>query len=292
MPPPPAAEHARYWRRPEIPEVDLFRAYYVHHKFARHTHDDYTFAVIEAGVEEFRYRGSTHRAGPGGLVLIEPGEVHTGEAGVPEGCQYRTLYPSFRLVNTIGAELGLRGTPAFQMATLDDPATVARVWRAYLAVERGDPLSASSLLRTSIAHVLRGYARSATRRRTAAPPRSVAEAQGILHARLTDPPRLEELAVLVGAEPFALVRAFREVHGLPPHAYLNQVRVRAARVLLAGGVSPAEVAARVGFADQAHLTRHFKRHVGVPPGAYQRGVTPGRSGPPARTFKTAGVGDA
>jgi AraC-like DNA-binding protein len=76
---------------------------------------------------------------------------------------------------------------------------------------------------------------------------------------------------MTGLSQFALLRAFRAEMGLPPHAYLNQLRVRQARQLLDAGVSAAEVAARVGFADQAHLTRHFKRVVGVPPAAYQRG---------------------
>jgi AraC-like DNA-binding protein len=52
--------------------------------------------------------------------------------------------------------------------------------------------------------------------------------------------------------------------------YLNQLRVRQARRLLDRGVPPAQAAAEAGFADQAHLTRHFKRTMGVPPGAYQR----------------------
>ena len=47
-------------------------------------------------------------------------------------------------------------------------------------------------------------------------------------------------------------------------------RSRQARRLLDSGVRPADVAAEVGFTDQAHLNRHFKRIVGVPPAAYQR----------------------
>jgi AraC-like DNA-binding protein len=70
--------------------------------------------------------------------------------------------------------------------------------------------------------------------------------------------------------PFALLRAFRDETGMPPHAYLNQLRVRLARRLLDSGLPPADVAARAGFADQPHLNRLFKRVVGVPPGAYQR----------------------
>ena len=107
----------------------------------------------------------------------------------------------------------------------------------------------------------------------------------LLTGRLADPPSLDDLALATGMSPFTLLRAFRGQTGLPPHAYLNQLRVRVARRLLDGGVAPAEVAAEVGFADQAHLTRHFKRVMGVPPGAYQRergaathGPAGGRSG--------------
>jgi AraC-like DNA-binding protein len=75
---------------------------------------------------------------------------------------------------------------------------------------------------------------------------------------------------LTGLSQFALLRAFRRETGMPPHAYLNQLRVRRARLLLDDGLAPADVAAQTGFADQAHLTRHFKRVVGVPPAAYQR----------------------
>jgi AraC-like DNA-binding protein len=92
----------------------------------------------------------------------------------------------------------------------------------------------------------------------------------LLAERLSGPPSLDDLAAESGMSPFALVRAFRAETGLPPHAYVNHLRVRLARQLLDRGVAPADVAAQAGFADQAHLTRHFKRVVGVPPRAYQR----------------------
>jgi AraC-like DNA-binding protein len=84
-----------------------------------------------------------------------------------------------------------------------------------------------------------------------------------------DPPALDDLAEAVRTRPFSLLRAFKEATGLPPHAYLTTVRVRRARELLDLGMPPARVAAEVGFTDQAHLTRHFKRAVGVTPGAYR-----------------------
>ena len=116
--------------------------------------------------------------------------------------------------------------------------------------------------------------RHATSRAGSAPPPvpsgAVAAARDLLHGRLADPPTLSELADAVDSQPFGLLRAFRAAFGLPPHAYLNQARVRRARALLGTGQRPAEVAAAVGFSDQAHLARHFTRSVGVPPGAYAR----------------------
>ena len=89
----PAGEQARYWRHAAVPGVDLLRATYVTHRYARHTHETYTLALIEDGVEEFRYAGSLLRAGRGSVALLNPEMVHTGQAGVPEGWSYRVLYP-------------------------------------------------------------------------------------------------------------------------------------------------------------------------------------------------------
>ena len=56
--------------------------------------------------------------------------------------------------------------------------------------------------------------------------------------------------------------------GLPPHAYLTQVRLREARRQLLAGSSPALVAAEVGFVDQSHLIKRFRSAFGITPGQY------------------------
>ena len=95
-------------------------------------------------------------------------------------------------------------------------------------------------------------------------------ARAVLEERMTAPPTLEQLAAELGTRPFPLLRAFRDVYGMPPHTWLTDARVRRARALLDAGLPPARAAAATGFTDQPHLNRHFTRIVGVPPGAYQR----------------------
>ncbi|MGN9839435.1 AraC family ligand binding domain-containing protein [Nonomuraea sp. H19] len=265
-------EQAHFWRHPAVPGTDLLRAHYVTHRFTRHVHDGYAIGVIVDGVEEFDYRGTLHRAGAGELVLVNPDAAHTGHAGAPDGWSYRMLYPSIDLLAGIAAELGAPyATPHFAEQVVRDDAVAALLCRAHRAAELGDALAASTLSRTLFARLL---TRHATPRPAPALPgegmRAVREALEVLHGSLVDPPTLDDLAGAVGARPFALLRAFKRATGLPPHAYLTSLRVRQARRLLQSGVCPAQVAAEVGFTDQAHLTRHFRRIVGVPPAAYQR----------------------
>jgi AraC-like DNA-binding protein len=79
---------------------------------------------------------------------------------------------------------------------------------------------------------------------------------------------LAQLAEVAGLIPFHLTRVFARDTGMPPHAFLNQVRIARAKALLRTRVPIARVAAETGFADQSHLTRAFKQVVRVSPGAY------------------------
>lgn len=81
---------------------------------------------------------------------------------------------------------------------------------------------------------------------------------------------LSTLSRQTGLSRFAALRAFKRRYGLPPHSYQLHVRLGLAQRGLREGQSPARVAAIYGFVDQSHLTRHFKRILGVTPAHYAR----------------------
>ncbi|MEU1851069.1 AraC family transcriptional regulator [Streptomyces sp. NPDC019990] len=257
-------ERARHWRYDELPGVDL-RARYVRKTFVRHTHENFVIAAIADGVEVFHHGGGDQYAGAGALALVNPDTPHTGRAGVPEGWRYGAVYPSAEVVAEIAAETtALRGTPGFVSPVLDDPYAAGLVHQVLRAADEGNALAADTLLRVA---VTRPMPRRAVRTAGA---RIAARVRGVLEERMARPPTLERLAADLGTSPFAVLRAFRDAYGMPPHAWLTDARVRRARWLLDLGTPPSEVAVAVGFTDQPHLNRHFSRMVGVPPGAYQR----------------------
>ncbi|WP_369200386.1 AraC family transcriptional regulator [Streptomyces sp. PU-14G] len=273
-------ESAHYWQSPKLPDLDLLRARYIRKVFARHTHRTYVIAAITEGVEAFHHGGDVHRVGVGGIALINPDTAHTGHAGIPEGWRYEVLYPDPGMVARIAAETTtIRGTPGFAVPAAHDPVSARHVRAVHFALEQHNALAADSHLHAAVARLLRLHGGPLPGRATrAAGARDAALARAVLEERMADPPTLEGLAAELGTGPFALLRAFRRTYGMPPHAWLTDARVHRARALLDAGTPPAEAAGAVGFTDQAHLTRHFGRIVGVPPGAYQRGR--------ARTYKT------
>ena len=97
----------------------------------------------------------------------------------------------------------------------------------------------------------------------------MSRAKQYLLERLGETVRLTEVAEAVGLSPYYFLRTFRHATGMPPHAYLNQMRLERARALLRDGESPAQVAAALGFVDQSHLIRRFKSAFGVTPGRYR-----------------------
>ncbi|MEU8998147.1 AraC family transcriptional regulator [Streptomyces caniferus] len=265
-------EWARHWRYAGLPGLDLLRARYVRHSFPRHAHDGFVVCAVTSGVEEVGLRQGTVRAGHGGIIMINPEVAHTARAGAPEGWAYATLYPSSEVVAEIAGETtGLRGTPGFDRTVAQDPHLGRLITEIHRAAEAGNALAADSLLRIVVARLLCRYGGPLpTRTPLGAGARTAERARAVLEASMADPPSLEKLAEELGTSAFALLRAFRDAYGMPPHTWLTDARVRRARRLLEAGSPPAEVAVAVGFTDQPHLNRHFTRIVGVPPGAYRR----------------------
>lgn len=264
-------ERAKFWREQS---TDLLHATYVTHSFAPHTHDGYAIGVVSRGVETFRYRGATHHATGGAVVLVNPGEVHTGHAETPNGWTYRMFYPEVSTLEAVGRSLGLSGTPFFSQVIVRDAALARLMLTTHAMLEQPASQLERDFTLNSMWHAL--VARHADVRSSAVQPRNHARAisavRDHLEANFALNTSLETLSDLAGLSGFHLTRLFKQRYGLPPHALQTQLRLRHARRKLLEGSNISAVALEVGFSDQSHLTRQFKRVYGVTPAVYVRGA--------------------
>ncbi|MBX7266557.1 AraC family transcriptional regulator [Micromonospora sp. Llam7] len=260
----PAGPHVSAWR-PAVPGIaEVFHAHFVDHAYPSHTHDVWTLLIVDDGAIRFDLYRHQHGALRPSVTLLPPHVPHDGRSATHQGFRKRVLYLD---TSVLGAELA--------GAAVDEPSLPDRQLRHRIhqlhqvLAQPGDAFEADSRL----AFILERLSLHLRRHPPAlAPPvaRGLAvRMRELLDARTAEGITLREAAELLHAHPTHLVRAFTHAHGLPPHLYLTGRRIELARRLLLAGQRPAEVATVAGFYDQSHLTRHFKRHLGISPARYR-----------------------
>ena len=266
-------EWSRYYYRPAMHDLEVLHARFVEHRFARHSHEYYVIGYVESGVQAFSYQRAQHVTLAGQIFLINPGEPHTGEAASADGYVYRTLYPRAALMQELANETFAGGTlPFFNRAVVRDRALAARIVRFHRAIADGaSTLSVESHLAAALTDLIRRYSEGRRLRGAGLEERSaIRQAREYIDAHFDTDVSLTRLAALVHLSPFYFARSFEQRVGLPPHAYLDAIRVQRARALIGSGVPIADAAVAVGYADQSHFTRRFKRVLGMTPGQFAR----------------------
>jgi len=235
------------------------------HRFPRHAHPEWAISAVQGGTGYFRCSGVSYRARAGAVTVLHPGEAHDGWVCPQEGLRYLVFSLPESALRML---FDFAGTPRFASRVLDDPQVAARLEAARrLLAAQEDVLGVETVLVEALDLLFQRHARC---RRASESSYPVEVVRRYLDDRLISKVSVQDLAVAAQVHPATLLRRFRAETGLAPYEYVVSRRVGVARRLLAGGMAPAEVSARAGFADQSHLNRHFKRIVGVTPGRFVR----------------------
>jgi len=260
--------------RDAVSGVEAIRARFGGHAYDLHRHDEWLVGVTGHGVQDFFCRGERQRSTPGRVILIEPGELHDGQAGTEAGFAYCMLYlPQDWPLNWPRTGFGPapRSGPGFSTILVDDSRLATAIRRACHILGRPPHRLALDAAFDALRNCLGPHLGRPTL--APGPGRDAAvarRAREFLHDVLAEDIGADALARAAGAtDRFQLARAFRAAYGTAPHAWLVQTRLIRARALLRDGNRPAFVAAECGFADQSHLGRWFRRAYGITPAAYQ-----------------------
>jgi AraC-like DNA-binding protein len=255
-------EWVRAWR-PGVPGIrEVFHARFLEHAYPAHTHDTWTVFIVDEGAIRYDLEAS-HRGVAGSRVtLLPPHLVHDGRAATTTGYRKRVLYvdPDLLDERLIG--------PAVDRPDIEDPSVVRRMRSLHaLLAGRADHLEVESMVATAFEPILLHLGASAP---VADRPEAglADEFRAYLDAHRFEPVTLADAGLVLHASPSHLIRSFTRAFGIAPHRYLTAKRIDAARSRLLEGEPIASVATEVGFHDQPHLTRQFRKHVGTTPARY------------------------
>jgi AraC-like DNA-binding protein len=216
-------------------------------------------------------RGKQRFLPPGAVQLAEPGEVqHIAARG--EAAAFFIVWWQPGVLEAAAGEFGLDTPVRFADPECESAELSRALQTLQQALERRDEAYAIEPVLAGVTRCLLGLPCAPA----SVPPRRLHPNVGRALERLRDGfaerISLDDLARETRLSKFHFARCFREAVGIPPHQYQHLLRLQAARRHLERGVSVEESAVLSGFADGPHLSRSFRRWLGVSPGSWARGA--------------------
>jgi AraC-like DNA-binding protein len=269
-PQPNYPQAARSWTTPEISGLECFRADGLVHEYGRHAHSTWSIGIVDRGVGGSWYRGANRHGSRGELFAIAPGEVHTGYPVGDTGLSYSILYVDDALMNDVLPSVTM--VPVFPEVAIRDRTMALRMQRLCRALEFSALcLAVDSELMTVLGCMFRRHGRVPDQAPPGREANHVARIKEYLRVHFGRQVRLQELSDLTGLSKAYAVRSFHQLVGMPPYEWLLQLRIETARMRLQQGCSIGDLAVELGFADQSHFHRRFKRLTGMTPATYALG---------------------
>jgi AraC-like DNA-binding protein len=258
----------QHYRIKTLGNLELLHTQNVADGYAQHLHEEYALCYLQTGHVKTYYRGSTVISPAKSFTLMNPTEPHRGEVLGEERASYYSLYFSAQSLQDFCTELFNHATlPYFKQPVIIDK-TLGHKLHCFLGSLGGSKLETQTHYLSFLSCLVERYADTPFTLPSIQQDSKIECAKDYLHAHYHHDVTLDELAGVVELNRAYLIRAFKKRVGLPPHAYLTQVRLNEAKKQLAQGLPIAEVAISTGFADQSHFSRTFKHTFGLTPGAY------------------------
>lgn len=264
--------HLNIMRPTQLPQIEARIATRSEVCYHKHSHDEFSFGIIDAGSARYDNRSRHHPIGRGDLVTINPADIHA--------CNPHQGQWSYRMLFVDTLWLGKMQHEVLGRDTLDYYAFVADFERGQrfrtqfevlfdALLNDSSSLSAETLLYELLEQLYGHAQRHTTPRASKTVPRYLLRAREKLFDEIDRSVGLEVLAKEVGVSRYHLIRSFKQWFGLSPHAYLMDERIKRAKQMLKQGTPIVDTSLALGFADQAHFQRSFKSRIALTPKKYQ-----------------------
>lgn len=240
--------------------------------YSRHSHEVFSIGAITAGQSTYLHEKTRQRVQTGTVVLMNPGEVHACNPIADQPWAYLMLYVDSQWLKALQQDLSLNPHPDFQPLAAThstNPALFNGLTGLYQTLIDADaPLLQKQCSAVSFFTLMQQTLGTSAVRPEQAIQRIERVAQ-FIHDNFKHPISLDDMCSAANLSGSYLIRAFEQRYHMTPHAYLINLRIQHARNRLKAGSLIVDVAHELGFADQAHFQRVFKKHLAATPGQYR-----------------------
>lgn len=254
--------------------VEAYRFEGILQPFPAHFHRHYVIGLVEGGRRVLSCKDREYVLGRGSVVLFHPGDSHGCVQCGGGAFDYRGLNIGESVMLELAYEVtGKRMLPGFSENVICDGEIACQVRLLHgMLMEETESFEREETLLFLISMLVRRFGQPFE---SSVLPcrREIERACAYMEEHFAERIYLDEICRYAGLGKSALLRAFTKEKGVTPYRYLENVRIGAAKKMLAEGVPPGETAMRTGFLDQSHFTNYFSRFIGLAPGSYRKMFT-------------------
>ncbi|HEY9430587.1 MAG TPA: AraC family transcriptional regulator [Blastocatellia bacterium] len=229
-----------------------------------HAHERALFCMAVEGAYTARYGPKTCTCEPSSLLFHAPNEMHSVHFQNSGGRFFIIEIEQWWLewAREHGAVIDFSSD--FKGGSL--AMFGMNLYQEFLSMDEVSPLIVEGLMLAIIGKASRHASADATSH----PPRWLEQARQLMRDRFTETLTLAEIARNVGVSPSYLAQMFHKHYFTTVGGYIRQLRLEfACREMAASDAPLCEIALAAGFSDQSHLSRLFKRHMGIAPARYR-----------------------
>jgi AraC-like DNA-binding protein len=265
-----------YFRPSGLSGIELLSCLDVGFNFPAHFHQTYCIWFNKTGGEQFSQRGITSILQSASFSIVAPGEVHANRTIDYSARNLMTFYLKPILLQAVVQQFCTSNSASveFKSNFYHDTESLEVLTRLFGILRHSTSLlEKETILIEALALLTCRHAVTKTQApRIGNEPTRVRKIIDLFQDRLSENISINELADRINCTPFHLIRFFKKESGLTPYAYLLRLRLEKSRKLISKGYTLVDTALEAGFADQSHLTRHFKTLFGITPGEFKRQI--------------------
>jgi AraC-like DNA-binding protein len=244
----------------------------VTNEFARHVHHKFCIGTVCRGVRLISQAGTSVMVPENAIFVINPGTAHSCKTLCKAGHDYLTFCVDREKMKDIASQISEKAqdVPYIRNILLSDTELVSKMHEFNLLLRHKDSmLRRESILFSMLSKLIIRHSDSPpTPRQVGSQHDAMNRVCKFIKTHFAKNLSLDELSKVAYLSPFHFQRLFLKNTGVSPHDYLMQWRINKAIELFREGHCIASVAVDTGFVDQSHLTRTFKRIIGITPGRY------------------------
>lgn len=239
--------------------ISVTHGYNISNAFPVHFHSTYNLGIIELGEREFTYRGLKTVLKQNDIFIIQPFELHSCKS-------FDNSSHSYKIIS-----LNLDTSCYFPQLTVHQPGLLSNIREFHTLAEYE---KSSSRLMNLFEEIIIQLKICSLRYNSANIDEEISSrihlAKQFIEKNCQHDTSLKEMSNIAYLSEFHFNRYFHKCYGLSPYAYYLVCKMKKSQKVLIKQKSVIETTYDIGFFDQSHFTKLFKKHIGVTPGKYLR----------------------